>query len=60
MSSFPPRKMPVDFVPHSPKAGSYLTIEEWDLILEALSAYQHNDTYRSLYDKLGSALTTNK
>ena len=52
MSSCPPRKIPADFVPHSPRAGSHLTTEEWNLILKALSAYQHNDTYRSLYDKL--------
>lgn len=31
-----------------------LTPEEWEMILEALSAYRHNAAYRGLYDKLVS------
>ncbi len=26
--------------------------EEWKMILDALSAYQHNEAYRALYEKL--------
>ena len=26
--------------------------EEWKMILDALSAYQHNDAYLPLYEKL--------
>ena len=32
--------------------GPYLTGEEWVLILDALSAYQHNKAYLPLYEKL--------
>lgn len=32
--------------------GPHLTGEEWALILDALSAYQHNDVYLPLYEKL--------
>lgn len=32
--------------------GLHLTSEEWVLILDALSAYQHNDAYLPLYEKL--------
>lgn len=35
-----------------PEAGLRLTSEEWALIVGALSAYQHNTTYRPLYEKL--------
>jgi hypothetical protein len=27
--------------------------EEWALIMDALRAYQHNEVYRALYEKLG-------
>ena len=30
-----------------------LTTEEWALIMDALRAYQHNEVYRALYEKLG-------
>lgn len=30
----------------------HLTGEEWVLILDALSAYQHNEAYLPLYEKL--------
>ena len=36
----------------APSAGLRLTAEEWKLIVSALSAYQHNQTYRPLYEKL--------
>ena len=29
-----------------------LTTEEWALIMDALRAYQHNEAYRALYEKL--------
>lgn len=29
-----------------------LTAAEWALIMDALRAYQHNDAYRALYEKL--------
>jgi len=32
------------------------TVEEWMLILKALSAYQHHEEYRSLYEKLRDEL----
>ena len=32
-----------------------LTADEWELIMDALSAYQHNEVYRALYEKLGGA-----
>lgn len=35
-----------------PAANLRLTAEDWKLILEALKAYQHNQTYRPLYQKL--------
>ena len=37
-----------------PEAGLGLAPDEWALILGALSAYQHNQTYRSLYEKLAT------
>ncbi|GGF81507.1 hypothetical protein GCM10011402_37650 [Paracoccus acridae] len=42
---------------HQPSSPFYdpkrrLTAEEWALIMNALRAYQHNDAYRSLYEKL--------
>lgn len=36
----------------APAAGLHLTSEEWKLIVGALSAYQHNQAYRPLYEKL--------
>ena len=43
---------------HPPSSPFYepkkrLTTDEWELIMDALSAYQHNQVYRSLYEKLG-------
>lgn len=32
-----------------------LTPEEWALIMNALSVYQHNEAYRALYEKLGGS-----
>ena len=32
-----------------------LTTEEWALIMDALRAYQHNEAYRALYEKLGKS-----
>lgn len=37
-----------------PAEGLRLSAEEWELIMSALSAYQHNQAYRSLYEKLSS------
>jgi uncharacterized protein YoaH (UPF0181 family) len=34
-----------------------LTAEEWRLILQALSAYQHHEDFRALYEKLASRQT---
>ena len=36
--------------------GPRLTAEEWMLILKALSAYQHHESYRPLYEKLRDEL----
>jgi len=36
----------------APSAGVRLTAQEWEMIVGALSAYQHNQTYRPLYEKL--------
>ena len=36
--------------------GPSLTAEEWMLILKALSAYQHHESYRPLYEKLRDEL----
>ena len=38
----------------APSAALRLTAEEWKLIVSALSAYQHNQTYRPLYEKLAA------
>ena len=38
----------------TPAVGLRLTAEEWKLIVGALSAYQHNHTYRSLYEKFSA------
>lgn len=46
-----PTSLP-SFVFRSPPAGLHLTGQEWALIVRALSAYQHNQTYRPLYEKL--------
>ena len=35
-----------------PPAALRLTAEEWTMIVGALSAYQHNQSYRPLYEKL--------
>ena len=40
-------------VPASP-SPSALTPEEWDLIVVALSAYQHHSEFRALYDKIAA------
>ena len=42
---------------HQPSSPFYdpkrrLTAEEWALIMDALRAYQHNEAYRALYEKL--------
>ena len=37
-----------------PGAGLRLTPEEWALIVGALRAYQHNNTYRPLYEKFAA------
>lgn len=31
-----------------------LTGEEWNLVVSALSVYQHNQTYRRLYERLAA------
>lgn len=36
--------------------GPRLTAEEWMLILQAMSAYQHHESYRALYEKLRAEL----
>lgn len=46
-----PTSLP-SFVFRSPPSGLHLTGQEWALIVRALSAYQHNQTYRPLYEKL--------
>jgi len=38
----------------APTATPRLTAEEWMMILEALRAYQHNQEYRALYEKLAA------
>ena len=38
----------------APSVAPRLTAEEWKLIVSALSAYQHNQTYRPLYEKLAA------
>ena len=38
----------------APSATLRLTAEEWKLIVSALRAYQHNQTYRPLYEKLAA------
>lgn len=51
--SFPQlRTSQESFASRAPANGRHLTAEEWDLILEALSAYQHHTLYRELYAKL--------
>lgn len=35
-------------------AGLRLTPEEWLLLVDALRAYQHNATYRPLYEKFAA------
>ena len=37
-----------------PGAGLRLTPEEWALIVGALRAYRHNNTYRPLYEKFAA------
>ena len=39
-----------------PEKGPHLTAEEWMLILEALSTYQHHKVYRPLYERLRAEL----
>lgn len=38
----------------APSVAPRLTAEEWKLIVSALSAYKHNQTYRPLYEKLAA------
>lgn len=38
-----------------PVSATSLTPAEWNLILQALSAYQHNSNFRHLYEKIGGA-----
>lgn len=33
-----------------------LTRQEWDIILTALGAYQHNAQFRSVYERVDAAL----
>ena len=33
--------------------ASRLSAHEWELILQALSVYQHHSDFRELYEKLG-------
>jgi|GEM_PF-5330008 len=40
------------FASRVPAQERHLTSEEWDLIVEALSAYRHHTLYRELYEKL--------
>lgn len=52
------RKLKMHSRQHQPSSPFYdpkrrLTAEEWALIMGALRAYQHNETYRALYEKLG-------
>ena len=42
------------FAHRVPEAGLRLTSEEWALIVGALRAYQHNTTYRPLYEKVAT------
>lgn len=37
---------------HDRASTSVLSTAEWNLILTALSAYQHNATFRPLYEKI--------
>lgn len=54
MHALPLRPGPIVSVSRACAPGPRLTAEEWKLILEALSAYRHNATYRDLHDKLAS------
>ena len=38
----------------APSPALRLTAEEWKMIVSALSAYQHHQTYRPLYEKLAA------
>ena len=40
--------------------GPRLTGEEWMLILKALSAYQHHESYQPLYEKLRAELSSSQ
>ena len=54
MTSLPLSSNSSFFAYRSPEAGLRLTPEEWALITGALRAYQHNNTYRPLYEKFAA------
>ena len=37
-----------------PPTGHHLSAEEWGMILEALSVYQHTAAFRDLYEKVAA------
>lgn len=45
---------PLAMTPRVPAANVRLTVDEWGLIVAALSAYQHNKTYLPLYQKFAA------
>lgn len=54
MTSRPPASNASFFAYRLPGAGLRLTSEEWTLIVGALGAYRHNNTYRPLYEKFAA------
>lgn len=54
MTSLPLSSNSSFFAYRSPGAGLRLTPEEWALITGALRAYQHNNTYRPIYEKFAA------
>lgn len=54
MTSHPLASNASFFAYRLPGAGLRLTPEEWALIVGALRAYQHNNTYRPLYEKFAA------
>nr|CRY98051.1 hypothetical protein [uncultured prokaryote] len=55
MTSPQPGRKPNGFASPASATMLSLTPEEWKLILEALSAYQHREAFRALYEKLAVA-----
>ncbi|MBV0892873.1 hypothetical protein KTN05_13580 [Paracoccus sp. Z118] len=54
LTSRPLQSSSTFFAYRVPDVGLRLTSEEWALIMGALRAYQHNTTYRPLYEKVAT------